>query len=360
MGNLVFSRRAFLTGVTAAGVSLTLPQAASAATFIDVPPSTAFSHEINWLARIGITTGWDTPHGKEYRPLLSIKRDAMAAFLYRHAGYPAFTPPTVSPFSDLSPSQQFYKEMCWLRSQGISTGWVTARGAEYRPLEPINRDAMAAFLYRYAGSPNFSAPVRSPFVDLVPSQQFYKEMCWLYAQGISTGWVTARGAEYRPLEPINRDAMAAFLYRFSHKVKPVGKVSPVTPSLSYEQQVVQALLPLVNAERAKVGSPALKHNLSIQKVAQGWSGVMAREDSLYHNPSYSDQIPAGWNLAAENVAYNWKKNSAQDMAKALMTQWMNSPGHRRNILTPGFTDFGAGVSITAANKVFGCQVFARY
>jgi hypothetical protein len=45
-------------------------------------------------------------------------------------------------------------------------------------------------------------------------QQFYKEMAWLAAEGISTGWPEANGTvTYRALQAINRDAMAAFLFR---------------------------------------------------------------------------------------------------------------------------------------------------
>ena len=55
----------------------------------------------------------------------------------------------MSPFADVSTGQQFYKEMSWLAENGISTGWTEAGGARsYRPLQPISRDAMAAFLFR--------------------------------------------------------------------------------------------------------------------------------------------------------------------------------------------------------------------
>ncbi|MDQ0213589.1 hypothetical protein J2S92_004298 [Arthrobacter bambusae] len=104
------------------------------------------------MSEKGISTGWTEPGGaRSYRPLTSINRDAMAAFLYRMAGSPAYTPPAVSPFTDASTSQPFYKEMAWMSEKGISTGWTEPGGARsYRPLTSINRDAMAAFLYRMA------------------------------------------------------------------------------------------------------------------------------------------------------------------------------------------------------------------
>ncbi|MHA7295528.1 S-layer homology domain-containing protein, partial [Arthrobacter sp. HLT1-21] len=64
---------------------------------------------------------------------------------------PAFTPPATSPFTDVSTTQQFYKEMAWLAESGISTGWDGPNGTKtYRALTPVNRDAMAAFMYRFS------------------------------------------------------------------------------------------------------------------------------------------------------------------------------------------------------------------
>ncbi|MCR1163654.1 S-layer homology domain-containing protein [Paenarthrobacter sp. UW852] len=186
-------------------------------TFSDVNSSTQFNVEISWLATQGISTGWVEANGtRTYRPLNAVNRDAMAAFLYRLAKKPAFTPPATSPFSDITPSSQFYKEITWLAASGISTGWTEANGTKtFRPLSPINRDAMAAFLYRYGGNPAFTAPGTSPFQDVPVSSQFYKQITWLAAQGISTGWDIGYGCRaFNPVQPVARDAMAAFMYRF--------------------------------------------------------------------------------------------------------------------------------------------------
>ncbi len=181
--------------------------------FLDVTPTTQFYKEITWLADQGVSTGWQVAGGAEYRPVTPVNRDAMAAFMYRLAGSPTWEPPAQSPFLDVTPTTQFYKEITWLADQGISTGWQVAGGTEYRPVTPVNRDAMAAFMYRLAGSPTWEPPAQSPFLDVTPTTQFYKEITWLADQGISTGWEVAGGAEYRPVTPVNRDAMAAFMYR---------------------------------------------------------------------------------------------------------------------------------------------------
>ena len=183
--------------------------------FIDVEGS-EHAVAIGWLAAEGISTGWSTPAGQEFRPLAQIKRDAMAAFLYRYAGSPEVTLPAESPFVDVTPtSTEFYEEIVWMFQEGISTGWETSAGREFRPLAPVKRDAMAAFLYRYAGQPAWADPGESPFVDVTASStEFFTEITWLESTGITTGWSTPAGQEYRPLSYTKRDAMATFLYRF--------------------------------------------------------------------------------------------------------------------------------------------------
>ncbi|PFG20891.1 S-layer homology domain-containing protein [Serinibacter salmoneus] len=182
--------------------------------FRDVSTTNQFFNEIDWLYSEQITTGWRVSGGREYRPLEDINRDAMAAFLYRLAGSPSYTPPRTSPFSDVSTSNRYYKEISWLYAEGISTGWGSGSTREFRPLEQIDRDAMAAFLYRMAGEPRYSAPGTSPFADVSTRTMYYKEIAWLASEGISTGWSTSSGQEFRPGDAVARDAMAAFLYRF--------------------------------------------------------------------------------------------------------------------------------------------------
>lgn len=177
--------------------------------FSDVKSGDQFYTEISWLAQRGITTGY--PDGT-YRPLESVERGAMAAFFYRMAGSPQFTAPSTPSFSDVPTTHPFYKEIEWMKARGITTGWPDGT---YRPNAPVNRDAMAAFFYRYAGSPHVDLPATSPFKDVPANSQFYREITWLASTGISTGWPDGT---YRPVTPIARDAMAAFIYRYTDKV----------------------------------------------------------------------------------------------------------------------------------------------
>ncbi|WP_198011516.1 carboxypeptidase regulatory-like domain-containing protein [Arthrobacter sp. FB24] len=202
--------------------SATTPDAtvAPAPSFTDVSTGNQFYKEITWLASSGISTGWTAADGtKTFGPVLPVNRDAMAAFMYRFRGKPAFTPPAVSPFTDVATSNQFYKEITWLASTGITTGWTAGDGSRtYAPVQAVNRDAMAAFMYRLAGKPAFTPPAVSPFTDVATSNQFYKEITWLASTGITTGWTAGDGSRtYAPVQAVNRDAMAAFMYRYNAK-----------------------------------------------------------------------------------------------------------------------------------------------
>lgn len=199
--------------------------ASAAPTFVDVastsgaPNYSEFAAEISWLANSGVTTGWTEPDGsRTFRPFQPVTRDAMAAFLYRYAGSPEVSTPETSPFRDVSTDSPFYREISWLASTGISTGWRADDGAaEYRPFEPIRRDAMAAFLYRFDAGATPARSAAASFGDVSPaSSEFSGEIGWLASLGITAGYDMPGGlTDYRPFANITRDAMAAFLYRYS-------------------------------------------------------------------------------------------------------------------------------------------------
>lgn len=182
---------------------------AASAHFTDVPADYPFVNDINWLAQRRITTGY--PDGT-FRPNGSVERGAMAAFFYRMAGSPQFTAPSTPSFKDVPRDHPFFKEIEWMRARGITTGWSDGT---FRPNAAVNRDAMAAFFYRFAGSPAYSAPVASPFSDVSAGSQFYREISWLAEQRITTGWADG---SFRPVQPIERGAMAAFLHRYNVRV----------------------------------------------------------------------------------------------------------------------------------------------
>lgn len=84
---------------------------------------------------------------------------------------------------------------------------------------------------------------------------------------------------------------------------------------------------------------------------------MAASGTLAHNPSYSAQIPAGAMTFGENVGY---AGGFADNAATIHAGWMDSAGHRENILRGGFTQVGIGYVVAADGTAWATQVFASY
>lgn len=175
--------------------------------FVDVPDNLIFADEINTLADLGVIRGWPD---RTFRPQISVWRDAVIAYMYRIAKEPSYTAPRTSPFLDVDRSQPFYKEICWAHSTGLTTGWKVRGGWEFRPYQPILRDAMAAFLFRASGE-SLSGVKFGGFKDVNSSLVFEKEIKWMGSTGISRGW---DDGTYRPFNQTTRAELAAFLYRY--------------------------------------------------------------------------------------------------------------------------------------------------
>ncbi|MER7835183.1 CAP domain-containing protein [Streptomyces sp. NPDC096040] len=122
---------------------------------------------------------------------------------------------------------------------------------------------------------------------------------------------------------------------------PVRASAPITVS---EAAAAEAeVLKLVNEERAKVGCSALSANSSLTKLAESFSEDMAARGFFDHTDPdgktpWDRAAAAGIaNLGGENIA------RGQATAQAVMDAWMNSDGHRANILNCDFKTLGVGV-----------------
>ncbi|WP_449344042.1 sigma-70 family RNA polymerase sigma factor [Streptomyces pactum] len=115
--------------------------------------------------------------------------------------------------------------------------------------------------------------------------------------------------------------------------------APPAPAAPGGGEVVQ----LVNAERARNGCAPMSVNSRLTAAAQGHSDDMARRDFFDHtNPDGAgpgERITAAgyrWSTYGENIA------AGQRTAADVMRSWMDSPGHRANILNCSFTEIGIG------------------
>ena len=123
---------------------------------------------------------------------------------------------------------------------------------------------------------------------------------------------------------------------------------------SYEAQVVT----LTNQERAKAGCPALTVDSRLTSAARGHSQDMANRNYFDHNTPegvtpWTRITNAGYHFssAAENIA------EGQATPDAVMTAWMNSSGHRANILNCNLHNIGVGLAYNAKHTPYWTQDF---
>ena len=123
---------------------------------------------------------------------------------------------------------------------------------------------------------------------------------------------------------------------------------------AFQKKVVE----LVNAERAKAGLKALKMNTELSKVATLKSQDMAKNNYFDHNsPTYGSPFDMmkkygiSYKTAGENIAMG------QTTPEQVMNGWMNSPGHRANILKASFTEIGVGIAKNSSGRLYWTQQF---
>jgi len=134
--------------------------------------------------------------------------------------------------------------------------------------------------------------------------------------------------------------------------QPEQQASEETGQLSqYEQKVVE----LTNQERAKQGLPALKVDTELSKVAREKSRDMQANNYFSHDsPTYGSpfdmmkQFGIQYSSAGENIAMG------QPTPEEVVQAWMDSDGHRKNILSSNYTHIGVGY---AENGNYWTQLF---
>lgn len=133
------------------------------------------------------------------------------------------------------------------------------------------------------------------------------------------------------------------------------------PSGSNDIKTLESeVIRLVNAERAKAGRTALVENYEVNKAAKIKSEDFINNNYFSHNsPIYGtpfDMLRSfgiAFTAAAENIA------SGQKTAAEVMNTWMNSSGHRANILNSTYNQIGVGVARDNNGNLFWTQMFIK-
>ncbi len=103
------------------------------------------------------------------------------------------------------------------------------------------------------------------------------------------------------------------------------------------------IIKYTNAQRAKYGLPALKTDKDLMASARQHGAWMARHRKMVHTRRN----------VAENIAMGYRTSDSA------VRGWMNSKGHRANILNRGYQRIGVGAYRTASGTIYWCQQFRR-
>ncbi|MBM2621888.1 CAP domain-containing protein [Actinoplanes sp. LDG1-06] len=131
----------------------------------------------------------------------------------------------------------------------------------------------------------------------------------------------------------------------------------VADQAAYETEVVK----LTNAERTARGCKALRIDDRLVTAARAHSTDMVKQNFFSHTGSdgsnfVTREVRAGYprnGASAENIAWGYRT------PQQVVTGWMNSPGHRKNILNCASTAVGVGVAYTSGGAPYWTQDFGR-
>jgi len=153
---------------------------------------------------------------------------------------------------------------------------------------------------------------------------------------------------------------------------PLLVVLPVLPAAYAQDADMAALrtlaLELVNQERAQEKLPPLELEKKLNEAAQAHAADMLARDYYAHESpegkTVSDRFQAvggsKWLLTAENIAKcdGCDPPLTRAYVRQMQEGWMNSPGHRANILRKGLDTFGFGMTVDSNGTLYAVQNFA--
>ena len=132
---------------------------------------------------------------------------------------------------------------------------------------------------------------------------------------------------------------------------------------NFMAQVESMIFNKVNEERSKSGLAPLSYNGTMERYARLKSQDMGDRGYFDHNNLEGELITAqmqrdgvSYNSWGENIAYISGVSDPAALANQFMTNWMNSSGHRANILSSNFSSIGIGV-YKIGNTVYATQEF---
>ena len=359
---------AVLIALTLTFVAVAGPVAA-AHPFVDVPPSDPAATAIDQLYTRGVIKGYETTP-PTFGPGDRSVRAQMAALIGRAMGWSAGG---ANPFTDRCSNGSCIDDELWgyvgaLASRDVAKGYDPTT---YAPFDNVLKQQVILFIARakvakgdwvkqpdngrvYPGS----AGSTSDHQDIV-TYVFYAGAPPDAPTTYDTAWGDYTGEA-------TRGWFARALWQAYAEGKGPALTEPTVPTSADTAAFIAEVLNLVNAQRQQNSCGPLAANAKLQNAAQKHAVDMAVQDYFEHTGK-NGSTP-GDRITAEGYAFStWAENIAAGSStpQAVMDSWMNSPGHRANILNCNLTEIGIGYYYLANDtgtvnwNHYWVQVFGR-
>lgn len=320
-------------------VACIVPIKADAATFKDVPAKNSHYASIENLASKDILSGYSDG---TFRPNNYVTRAQAAKIIAKSLNLTSNNQ-AQQQFKDVPKNSEYYNAIQALNERNIISGYSSDH--TFRPNEWLTRAQMAKILTR-AFSLEQAKSITYPFRDIPSSSSFKYDIQTIFNAGITNG---TSATTFSPNASVTRGQMASFVVRARDGVR-----APERPvSNNYADQVIA----LTNQARVENGLQPLAMSTSLMQSAQFKTDDMAATRILSHDsPNYGgmqnilNRFNIAYSYAGENIAVG--QRSPEEVVNA----WMNSPGHRANILNSNYTQIGVGYS---SNGNYWTQHFIR-
>lgn len=364
-------KKALMALVLAVTLSLGLAApAAAAGSFTDVPQDYWGAPGIQYVTQRGLFSGTSQT---TFSPELAMTRAMLTQVLYSYAGKPAVSGSIArdTAYTDIPQGAYYEKAVLWALEKDILPLWfyqdsrqASDRAEEFCPDQVVNRAEFSLMLYAFYGNvlglkydqdQNLEG---QPFADMtlealtqalpelsaysvggdLEGEVLFAMVGWAYQEGILSG--TGEGT-MSPSLGVTRAQVAVMLMQFHRSYGGSVQPEPEPEPQPGQQSEAAEVIRLVNEERAKEGLPALKTASALTQAAQ----VRAEELLTLFSHTRPDgrscftalgEAGVRYRAAGENIAMGYPTPAA------VVEGWMNSPGHRANILNASYTTIGVG------------------
>lgn len=338
-------------------------QPVQAATFKDVPKNHWAYESINVISNKGIINGYVNGNFAPNDRITRAQSAKIVALAIQAKPTDDYTPS----FKDVSKTNTFYNHI-----RALTQREIFHNGTAFNPNDSLTRGQMAKIIAR---SYNIILDDNDliHFKDVPESNGFHPYITAIAEIGITK---TKEGTSFLPNEPVTRAQMAAFIQRameFQSKLE-TGEVYydktqkryidknysiPAPPETDSAQTISDQTIKLVNKNRQQQNLAALQHDKKLSAIAQKKAEDMANNNYFAHvSPTYGsvgnmlDHFNYNWTSYGENIAKGYKSPDT------VVDDWMQSPGHRANILQSKFQNIGSGYATDPNGTTYWVHLFS--